>query len=218
MNCSLGFSESPTTSRRFGDSRLNRPFKNRGRASAAVRDAKACRQSNCLFRYSMKLRPVQFFYRALWGRGSATTCGRIRCQGPISGTLMQESRFSVPDTFSRPFSSLHYEPGKHVNRGRRPRRGHPKSKLVRGGHRPSEPGGRTGRPVSRCRASGRRSLPRSPAARRSRCTDSRRPSAGSPRDLERLVEQSGRRMAHDRNLVHCAAHPGPGLPSARPAA
>ena len=31
-------------------------------------------------RYSMKLRPVQFVYRASWGRGSATTCGRIRCQ------------------------------------------------------------------------------------------------------------------------------------------
>ena len=29
-------------------------------------------------------------------------CARIRCQEPISGTLVQESRFSVPDTFFFP--------------------------------------------------------------------------------------------------------------------
>jgi len=28
-----------------------------------------------------------------------TIQGQIRCQEPISGTWMQESRFSVPDTF-----------------------------------------------------------------------------------------------------------------------
>jgi hypothetical protein len=28
--------------------------------------------------------------------------GRIKCEGPISGTLMQDSRFSVPDIFFCP--------------------------------------------------------------------------------------------------------------------
>ncbi len=31
---------------------------------------------------------------------------QIRCREPISGTLMQESRFSVPDTFFAPFFAL----------------------------------------------------------------------------------------------------------------
>ena len=44
----------------------------------------------------------------------------IRCQEPISGTLMQESRFSVPDTFfSQPARPLPGNPGRSGRPGGR---------------------------------------------------------------------------------------------------